>query len=391
MISVDEALAKVLALAYPPVAETVAVQDGLGRALLGPVCARITQPPFNAAAMDGYALRKTDLDLPLTVIGEAAAGRPWDGKAEPQTAVRIFTGAPVPNGYDHVVMQEDVTRNGSGIQITTPQHQSNIRPQGSDFAEGSEFDPRRRLTARDLGLIASMNVAQITVARRPVVAIIAGGDELIAPGGVPKPGQIISSNDITIGAIARRFGAEVTILPLAEDSLESLTDRFKQASKADLIVTIGGASVGDHDLVGKVSEQLGMERAFYKVAMRPGKPLIAGRIGDSAMIGLPGNPASAATCAEIFMAPLLLTMQGLPTPDRKRRAFLGIDLPSEGPRQHYQRSTLSKSNGRDMISPFTTQDSAQMMKLATADALLVRPADDPARKIGELVEYILLD
>ena len=391
MITVDEALSRVLALAGPARAEEIPLAEGLGRALVAPVRARLTQPPFNAAAMDGYAIRRADIDQQLQVIGEVAAGRPWAGTSAPGTALRIFTGAPVPAGYDSVVMQEHVTRDGDLIRVTGPHHNDNIRPQGADFTEGFEFDPRRPLTPRDLGLIAAMNVGRLTVARRPRVAIIPGGDELVPPGGRPAPGQIICSNDIAVAGIARNAGAEATILPIAADNLDSLLDRFSQAAGADLIVTIGGASVGDHDLIAQVTGQIGMERAFYRIAMRPGKPLIAGRIGDSAMIGLPGNPVSSIVCTELFILPLLRAMQGLPAESRLREGRLGRDLAPEGDRQHYLRASLRRGAGETVVTPLDDQDSARLGLLAAADALLVRPAGDPARRAGEKVGFLRLD
>ena len=391
MITVDEALRKVLALAGPVPTEEIALADGLGRVLAAPVRARLTQPPFDAAAMDGYAIRRADRDKPLHVIGEAAAGRPWDGMAEPGTAVRIFTGAAVPRGYDCVVMQEHVSRTGDQIRVETNQSHDNIRPQGNDFHEGSEFDPQRPLTARDLGLIAAMNVARLTVAARPRVAILPGGDELVPPGTTPGPGQIVSSNDISVAAIARRAGADVTLLPIAADTEASLRDSLTLASDADLIVTIGGASVGDHDLIGRVTEGMGMERAFYKIAMRPGKPLIAGRMGRAAMIGLPGNPVSSIVCAEIFIRPLLNVMQGLPADNRVRLGRLTAPLGGEGDRQHYLRATLVEAEGYPQVTPMADQDSARLGLLAQADVLLIRPAGDPPRAVGETVFFLPLD
>lgn len=390
MISVDEARGLVLALARPPRPEDIAVQDALGRALLAPAVAQLTQPPFDASAMDGYALRSVDLPGPVQVIGTAAAGVPYQGETPPGTAIRIFTGAPVPAGYDRVVMQEIVTRDSDRITVADVGENLNIRLQGNDFSKGAAFCPARALRASDLGLIAAMNVAQLTVARRPRVAVLAGGDELVTPGTMPAAGQIISSNDIAIAALARDVGAEATILPLARDTENSLRARFAAAEGADLIVTIGGASVGDHDLIAKVSADLGMARSFYKLAMRPGKPLMAGRMGDAAMLGLPGNPVSAIVCAKLFMQPLLRAMQGLPPGPDLGWAVLARDLPPEGDRQHYHRACLIHGAGLPGIDPFTDQDSARLWLLAEADALMIRPAGDPARKAGEQVSFLSL-
>lgn len=390
MISVDEARALVLALAPAPRPEDVATADALGRALLAPAVARLTQPPFDAAAMDGYCLHEADLPGPVRVIGTAAAGRPWPGELPRGAALRILTGAPVPAGADRVVMQEIVDREGDRITVRETPRGTHIRPRGGDFAQGARFQPDRPLRPSDLGLIAAMNVARLTVARRPHVAILAGGDELVAPGSDPAPGQIVSSNDIAVAALAREAGAVPTILPLARDSEESLRAHLAMARGADLVVTIGGASVGDHDLVARVAADLGMERSFHRVRMRPGKPLMAGRLAGAVMLGLPGNPVSAIVCAKIFMQPLIRAMQGLPPGPATARAVLAVDLPPEGDRQHYLRAALEPGPGLPRIAPFPDQDSARQWLLAQADALLVRPAHDPARPAGSVVDFIAL-
>lgn len=390
MISVDDARKLVLALARPAGTEEIALDQGLGRTLANPAVAGLTQPPFNASAMDGYALRSAELPGPFQVIGTAAAGVPYEGGTPPGSAIRIFTGAPVPDGYDRVVMQEIVDREGDRITVRNAGENLNIRPEGNDFKRGFEFLPQRPLRPADLALIAAMNVARITVARRPRVAILAGGDELVPPGTEPAPGQIISSNDIAIAAMAEEAGAAPEILPLARDTEESLRDRFARAAGADLIVTIGGASVGDHDLIAKVAGDLGMERAFYKLAMRPGKPLMAGRIGRSVMLGLPGNPVSAIVCAKLFMQPLIQAMLGLPAGPVLQQGRLAHDLPPEGDRQHYHRARLSAGDDLPLVDPFPDQDSARLWLLAQADALLMRPAHDPARKAGEKVQFLML-
>lgn len=390
MISVEDALARVLALASEPVGEALALDQAAGRALLEPVGARLTQPPFDAAAMDGYALRSADIESPLTVIGTAAAGHPWQGEATRGSAIRIFTGAPVPPGYDRVVMQEDATRDGDRLTVTQHGAGTHIRPRGADFAQGDQFAAGRFLSAADIGLLAAMNFTKVSVALRPTVAVLAGGDELVPPGTTPAPGQIISSNDLAIAALAREAGAKARILPIARDTEDSLRNSFAAAADADLIVTIGGASVGDHDLVAKVAGGLGLARAFYKVAMRPGKPLMAGTMGRSAMLGLPGNPVSAIICGILFMQPLIRRMQGLPPGLNPRRARLGCDLAPEGNRQHYLRARLTEGEDLPRIEPFANQDSAMLSVMSAADALLIRPAGDPARKSGEIVSFLPL-
>ena len=390
MMEVSEALGRVLALAGPVRTEWVALSQADGRALAAPAVAQLTQPPFDASAMDGYAIRRADGGQALRVIGESAAGHPWRGSAQPGTAIRIFTGAPLPPGYDCVVMQEHVAREGDVIRLHTQSERDNIRPRGNDFAQGDQIAPGRLLTAADIGLLAAMNLPQVQVAARPHVHVLAGGDELIRPGQVPGEGQIISSNDLAIAALARQAGAEATILPIARDTEASLREGLARAAQGDLIVTIGGASVGDHDLVNSVAADLGLERAFYKLALRPGKPLIAGRIRDAAMLGLPGNPVSALVCSILFMQPLIRRMQGLPPGPFPRRARLACDLPQEGDRQHYQRARLLPGQDLPRIEPFSDQDSARLMLMARADALLIRPAHDPARKAGEMVEFLPL-
>ncbi|MCZ0961635.1 molybdopterin molybdotransferase MoeA [Paracoccus benzoatiresistens] len=390
MISVEDALAQVLALAPPAQAEQVSIDQALGRALAEPAVSRLTQPPFDASAMDGYALRMADMEQSLTVIGEAAAGSPWDGQAAPLTAVRIFTGAPVPAGYDGVVMQEHVDRDGDRIRVTARSSGTNIRKAGDDFHAGDSFAPARRLTPPDIALLAAMNIPTISVARRPRVAILAGGDELVVPGSQPGPGQIVSSNDLAMAALVREAGADPVILPIARDTEESLCTGFAAASGADLLVTIGGASVGDHDLVGKVAADLGLQRAFYKIAMRPGKPLMAGRLGGMPMIGLPGNPVSAIVCGILFVQPLIAAMQGLRPSHTLLKARLAVDLPPEGDRQHYLRATLAENEDLPLITPFPSQDSARLSLMAQADALLIRPANDPSRHAGDIVSFIPL-
>lgn len=390
MISVDEATERVLALAGPPVSETVHLEQAYGRALLEPAAAQLTQPPFNAAAMDGYALRAIDLDGPLRIIGEAAAGRPWAGKAEPGTAIRIFTGAPVPAGYDQVVMQEHARREGDSLILTERSLAPHIRPRGNDFAKGDSLPAGRRLNAADIGLLAAMNVPRVIVAARPRVALLAGGDELTRPGETLHEGQIVSSNDLALAAQVIEAGGIPIILPIARDTEESLHEGLTAAAKADLIVTLGGASVGDHDLVGRVAEKMGLDRAFYRIAMRPGKPLMAGHLSHRPMLGLPGNPVSAMVCGILFMQPLIHRMQGLPGNLQLSKARLGRDLAAEGDRQHYLRAMLSDGHDLPVITPDDNQDSARLSLMSQADALLVRPAQDRPRKAGDIVAYLPL-
>lgn len=388
MISVEDALAQVLALVTPTGTENIPLDQACGRIMAHPATARLNQPPFNASAMDGYAIQAADAqtDRPLRIIGEAAAGHPWHGRATPGTAIRIFTGAPVPDGYDRVIMQEDCRREGDHIVIKQLSDNMNIRQKGNDFKKDQPFFPRRALSPRDIGLLAAMNIAEISVHRKPKVSIIAGGDELIPVGQDPLEGQIISSNDHAISAFIQSIGGLAKRHPLTRDSEESIRQTLFDARDSDLIITIGGASVGDHDLIGKVASDLGLDRSFYKIAMRPGKPLLAGRMGRSAFIGLPGNPVSAMVCAEIFIKPMIYLYQGIDYRSDLKKATLTHPLSAEGPRTHYLRATVAG----DQITAASDQDSARLGILAESNALLRRPAYDPPRKAGDEVYFIPL-
>ncbi|WP_299042353.1 gephyrin-like molybdotransferase Glp [uncultured Tateyamaria sp.] len=390
MITVAEALAHLFALADEMSVEHVPLREADGRVLGEPVAARRTQPPFAASSMDGYALNGVEADLhaQFMVIGEAAAGHGWNGTVGAGQAVRIFTGAPVPAGTNKVVIQEDVTRTGDLITITDdPGPKDNIRPAGIDFKEGDTLDAPRVLGPADIALLASMNVASVPVRRAPVVALIATGDELVMPGEDPGPDQIIASNTFGLAAMLRRAGAVPRVLPIARDSAVSLTTVFDLARGADLIVTIGGASVGDHDLVGHVAGELGMNRSFYKVAMRPGKPLMAGRLHGSPMVGLPGNPVSAMVCGTVFLTPMIRVMQGLGRAAVQRVQLpLAAPLAANGPREHYMRARVDGG----AVADAGLQDSSLLTVLAEANALIVRPPGDPARAVGDMVDIVHL-
>ncbi|MEM8655610.1 MAG: gephyrin-like molybdotransferase Glp [Pseudomonadota bacterium] len=390
MITVAEALKHLFELADEMPVEQVSLLQADGRVLAAPIAARRTQPPFAASSMDGYALKAVEADLhaQFKVVGEAAAGHGWSGTVGAGQAVRIFTGAPVPAGTDKVVIQEDVTRTGDLITITDdPSPKDNIRPAGIDFTVGDTLDAPRILAPVDIALLAAMNIAQVPVRRAPKVALIATGDELVMPGEEPGPDQIIASNTFGLAALLRRIGAEPRVLPIARDSAVSLTTVFGLAKDADLIVTIGGASVGDHDLVGHVAGELGMDRSFYKVAMRPGKPLMAGRLNGTPMVGLPGNPVSAMVCGTIFLTPMIRAMQGLgQAPMQRTQMPLSAPLAASGPREHYMRARL----GEGAVADAGLQDSSLLSVLAEANALIVRPPSDPARVPGDMVDVILL-
>ena len=388
MTSVDEALSHLFSLVAPLEAGSVPLQDACGRVLAETVTARRDQPPFSASAMDGYAVQSSDAvpGARLSVIGEAAAGHGFAGGLSQSQAVRIFTGAPVPEGADRVVIQEDVAREGNtitlGNQLDDGPH---IRRKGTDFSVGDAMKAPRRLTPSDVALLAAMNVPRVMVARKPVVALISTGDELVMPGEDPGPDQIIASNTFGLKAMLEQLGASARLLPIARDNTASLETAFDLAEGADLVVTIGGASVGDHDLVGDVAASLGMERSFYKVRMRPGKPLMAGRMGQAAMVGLPGNPVSAMVCGHVFLAPMIRLMLGLgAAPAPRRSARLAQDIDKGGPREHYMRATVADGT----ILAEDRQDSSLLSVLARANALMIRPPDDAPRAKGETIEYI---
>jgi molybdopterin molybdotransferase len=391
VISVAEALVHCLALAPALPVEDVPLRQAAGRWLAAPVHARRDQPPFAASAMDGYALQgDPGPGEQFTVIGEAGAGHGFDGTLGPGEALRIFTGAPVPAGATRVVIQEDVDRQGETIRIKPGADTAlHIRPRGQDFASGHALAPRR-IRAADLGLLAAMNLAAVPLHRRPVVAILATGDELVQPGETPRPDQIPSSNGVMLAAIAEAEGALVRLLPIARDRLDEMRTLLAMAMDADLVVTIGGASVGDHDLVAQAAEGLGLERSFWKIAMRPGKPLMAGRMGRTVLLGLPGNPVSAFVCAQLFLRPMLRAMQGDPAPaPHPLTGVLGADAAETGPRTHYMRARLLPGTP-PVVMPEARQDSALLTVLADAEALLIRPQGDRARKTGELVSYLPL-
>ncbi len=390
MISVEQAQALCLALVHPLNSETVPLADAQNRTLAAPLQARRDQPPFSASAMDGYAIRLVDhvQGATLTVIGESAAGHGWNGRLGAGQAVRIFTGAPVPDGADQVVIQENVTRDGDDIVLSEDLTKNiNIRPQGTDFSKDFSLNSPRVLTAPDLALIAAMNHATVVVARRPKVALISTGDELLMPGGTPGPDQIIASNVFALQAMLRDAGADPNVLPIAPDTPEALDDILQQAADwgADIIVTIGGASVGDHDLVAPALDRFGITRSFHKIAMRPGKPLMAGAKGQTAVLGLPGNPVSA-VCGQLFLLPMVRAALGrrdvLPP---ALTAQLDAPVPAGGPRAHYMRARFSEGSTGRTVTPFDKQDSSMLTVLAEANCLLLRPINDTAKDKDDAV------
>lgn len=396
MITPEAALARILALADPLPSETIPLRAASGRYLTQTSSALRDQPPFDASQMDGYALADDQLAAgqSFDVVAEIAAGHRWDGILQKGQAARIFTGARVPAGAKRVVIQEDVIRDGDTITLKDGMDTDlYIRRQGSDFAIGHQVAPKR-LRPYDLALLAAMNCAQVGVARRPVVAILSTGDELVWPGQKPSPDQIIAASPYALAALCEEEGADVRILPLAADRFGTLEACLKLAQGADLVLTTGGASVGAHDIVADVAKHLGMELDFWKIAMRPGKPLIAGRLQGAVFLGLPGNPVATMVCADLFVRPLLRRLQGLETsacPQVPRIGRLSTALPKNGPRAQYHRATLSyDKDGTALLTPFAQQDSAHLRILSLSDALVIQPAHDDAKAAGDPIGYLPL-
>ncbi len=394
MISVEEAQSRILQAVAPLGRETVSLAQAAGRVLAEEVAARVTQPPAALSAMDGYAVRAEDVatvPATLTVIGEAPAGRAFAGTVDAGQAVRIFTGGSLPDGADAIVIQEDTERAGDRVTVREAVVAGRyVRPAGLDFKAGTVGVPAgKRLTPRDIGLAAAMNVPWLSVYRRPRVAILATGDEIVLPGDPLGPDRIVSSNSWALGAFVEINGGEAINLGIAPDDRESLARMASAAHGADLLVTTGGASVGEHDLIQEALGDIGLELDFWKIAMRPGKPLIFGRIGDIPLLGLPGNPVSSLVCALVFLAPLLDRMRGLEPSQRTVRATLGADLAENDRRQDYLRSTVATApDGRPVATPFGKQDSSMLSRLAWADGLIVRPPHAPAAATGDEVDFL---
>jgi len=398
MLSVEEACARVLAGLGLAKSETIPLEEGHGRVLGEGVAARITQPPFDASAMDGYAVRASDLnEIPcdLKVIGDAAAGHPFEGQVGPGQALRIFTGGAVPGGADTIVIQEVTKRDADIVTINErAEYGAFVRLRGFDFAEGDVLlEAGRKLLARDLSLAAAMNVTEFKVRRKPVVAILATGDELVMPGEKLKPGQIISSNSFGLAAMIEGAGGQPEQIGIARDTKQSLAEAIARAQDADILLTIGGASVGEHDLVQGALEAAGMTLDFWKIAMRPGKPLMYGTLGDQRVLGLPGNPVSAMVCSRIFLIPMLEKMLGITQSSTTlKTAGLGAALEKNGPRQHYMRATLETgADGSVLVTPVRSQDSSLLSPLSQADCLIVRIPDAPAAGVGDTVPILPLD
>ena len=397
MISVEEARGLILNAVRPTPAEVVALAEAWNRVTAADVAARLTQPPVDVSAMDGYALRAADgvLHADLQVIGAAPAGHPFDGRVGPQQAVRLFTGSVVPDGADAILLQEDATRDGDRVRVNEAVAAGrHIRRKGQDFAAGDVVIPAGRpLTARDVGLAAAANFPWLSVHRHPRVAILATGDEIAMPGEPIPPGGIVSSNSHALAALVRAAGGVPMILPVAGDEQSAIAAVADSIQGMDLLVTTGGASVGDHDLVIESLKARGMTLDFWQIAMRPGKPLLFGQLGPTPVIGLPGNPVSAIVCAILFLLPAVARLSGLPAaPPPVSPAVLGAPVKQNDRRADHMRATIRVDQaGRIVATPFPVQDSAMLRRLALADALVLRPPQAPALPEGAEVGIIRLD
>lgn len=396
LLSVEDALARATAGLAPRASEHVPLEQAAGRVLAADVAARRAQPPAAMSAMDGYGVRAEDVGaapVTLEIIGTAPAGHPFAGTVGPGQAVRLFTGSLIPDGADAVVMQEDTQSDGARVTITISVAKNRfVRPRGMDFDTGEVLlKAGQVLGPSQLSLAAAMNHAGLDVYTRPVVAILATGDELVRPGPDVGAHDTIVSNNFGLMALVARLGGVGIDLGIAPDNEPGLNDAFDRANNMDLLVTTGGASVGDHDLVQQVLVRRGLALDFWRIAMRPGKPLIHGSLGDMRFLGLPGNPVSALVCAQIFLVPMLAALTGRPVARARHFARLGCDMPANNQRQAYLRASISPGDDDQVATPFEGQDSAMLAGLARADCLVVRPPNAPAASAGARVEIIRLD
>ena len=398
MLSVDEAIERIERAFSPLGAEMVSLDQALGRVLAEPLEARLTQPPADVSAMDGYALRAADVEsLParLKITQRIAAGQPPSGPVGAGEAARIFTGAQVPPGADTVVIQENCDESDGHVTVREGKRApgQHIRKAGLDFATGDiALHSGRWLTARDISLAAAMNRPWLKVTRRPRIALLSTGDELVNPGDPVGPAQIIGSNGIGLAALVRAFGGEPVNLGIARDTLEDIDRALETALGFDALVTSGGASVGEHDLVQTALARRGMQLDFWKIGMRPGKPLMFGTLGTLRVLGLPGNPVSTIVTALLFLKPAIERMLGLSGVAPARHvAILGKDMPANDTRQDYVRARLvTDAEGRRVATPFSPQDSAMLSLIARADCLIVRKPHAPEAKAGDAVDIIPL-
>lgn len=398
LLAVDQALERILEGIQPLPAETLALGQAAFRVLASPVSATQTQPPFDASAMDGYAVRSVDIATApaiLDVIGTSSAGHSFSGEIATGQTVRIFTGAPVPQGADTILIQENTKKLDEyrieALQAEIPGR--HIRKSGLDFRAGEiVLEQGRILDPAALSLAAAAGHAALNVIRRPLVAIIATGDELVPPGQIPGPAQIIASNNFGIAALAQQDGADIIDLGIVPDNRESLAQAIQQArdANADIIVTLGGASVGEHDFTREVLMGQGMELSFWKIAMRPGKPLIFGRFEQTSVLGLPGNPVSSLVCAHLFLRPLVSRLGGRIYAPDLHPAELGQAMPQNDNRRDYVRASVAFGPRGLVATPFSIQDSSMLSVLAAANALIIRPPEAPAAAIGDRCQVLML-
>jgi molybdopterin molybdotransferase len=388
-LTVEEARARILAEAAAPLPEVCVLAEALGRTLLEPVAASRDQPPFDASAMDGWAVAG-DGEI-FDIMGESAAGHAYGRSLEPGQAVRIFTGAPVPDGATRVVIQENAARDGDRVRTPTGEGNDNIRPRGGDFHAGDVLlQAGMRIDAWRLGLAAAAGRAELTVARKPVVGVLSTGEEIVPVGAVPGPDQIFNSGAPTLAALIGGWGGAGRVLAPAGDNADAIAEAVAKAG-GDVIVTIGGASVGDHDLVKPALKRLGLDLRVDTVKLRPGKPTWFGLLADGRrMVGLPGNPASALVCAELFLKPLLLAMQGAAPGPVLAEAKLSRAMPANGPREHWARGRLSYGEGCAWVEPMADQDSSLVTVFAEAQVLIRRRAGEPAAGVGAVVDVLML-
>ena len=398
LVPVEEALARILKRAKPLPAEPVALKAALGRVLASPVRAVRDQPPFAASAMDGYAVVAADLastPVSLKVIGVSAAGHGFAGRVRSGETVRIFTGAPMPQGADAVVIQEDTAVQAKPhVSVLQPvKAGQNVRVRGLDFVKGDILLPKGIiLQARDIGLAAAANRPELRVHRRPTVAVLTTGDELVEPGGEPRADQIVSSNSTAIAGLASIFGAAVRNFGIVPDRLKATERAIARAGEADIVVTTGGASVGDHDFIQQALKNSGVRINFWRIAMRPGKPFMYGRKGRQHVLGLPGNPVSALVCARLFLKPLIDALLGLQPGDDLVMARLGSPMRANDGRQDYVRATLLEHpDGSRVATPFARQDSSMQRTFREAHCLIMRPPQAPDAAAGDLVPILILD
>jgi molybdopterin molybdotransferase len=396
LISVEEATARIVTALKPLGIERVAIGDAAGRVLAEDAKAKSTQPPYAVSSMDGYAVRAAGVTVAgreLTVIGSAPAGHPFSGQVGAGQTVRIFTGGVVPDGADAIVIQEDTVAAGDKVTLNIAAVAGRfIRPAGLDFATGEVLGVKgKRLSPRDLSLLAAADLSEVLVQRKPVIAFVATGDELSLPGAPRQPGGIVASSGYGLAALIGRWGGTAVDLGIVPDTSDAVASIADKAKGADLIVTLGGASVGDHDLVQKALGPKGFALDFWKIAMRPGKPLIFGRLGDTPLLGLPGNPVSTLVCALLFLKPAIAAMLGANAKTEMTSARLVSDLKQNDGRQDYLRASLRAVDGDRVVEAFAIQDSSMLSVLARADALIVRMPDAPPAKAGDRVEILVLE